>query len=109
MTEIPFGDPGAMRAFAFDVSLAAERVGTVAHDFDTGAYSFEWDGLAAVRFRSNITELSSGAKTIADRLKALSEYLVQQAGILEQQQADARRQIAAEEAMNKAKLEHMKP
>ena len=109
MAEIPYGDPGAMRAFAFDVSLAAGRVGDLGSDVYTGAFSFEWDGPAATTFRSDLSELSQGTKTIADRLKALSSYLVTQAGILEAQQEAARRENEAIERMNRAKLKAMQP
>jgi hypothetical protein len=109
MAEIPYGDPGAMRAFAFDVSLAAGRIGDLGNDVYTGAFSFDWYGPAAGFFRGDVTELSHGTKTIADRLKALSQYLVQQAGILEQAQDKARRENEAIERMNRAKEKTMQP
>jgi hypothetical protein len=109
MPEVPYGDPGAMRAFAFDVSLAAGRIGDLGSDVYTGGFSFEWDGPAAFLFRTDLSKLADGTKAIADRLTALSSYLVQQAGILEQQQIEARREIAAIERMNKAKAKVMRP
>jgi hypothetical protein len=99
VTEIPYGDPGAMRAFAFEIRNAADRLGGLAASTYSHAFSFEWDGFAALRFRGNVGELTSGARSVAGRLQALSDYLVQQAGLLESEQDEARRRIEAEQLL----------
>lgn len=109
MTVIPPGDPGAMRGFAFALRTVADRLGCLAADTFNGAFSFEWDGFAAVAFRNDIREVSTGARTIGDRLHSLSDYLVRQAGILELQQEEARRQIAAEQQLAAAHEHRMSP
>jgi hypothetical protein len=40
VTEIPYGEPGAMRAFAFTVRNAADQLGNVATATYNGAFSF---------------------------------------------------------------------
>src|SRR5262249_21482066 len=102
-------DPGAMRAFAFDVGNVADRLGALARTTHTGAFAFTWDGPAALRFRDNVVEATNGATIVAGKLKDLSTYLVQQATILEQKQEDARRQIAAEQRLVQAKERTMRP
>jgi uncharacterized protein YukE len=109
VSEIPYGDPGAMRAFAFDLNLAANKLGSLAETTVADAVGVAWDGPAAIEFHGNVQEIGGGAKTVAGRLQALVGYLLQQATTLEEAQNEARRRIAAEEEMNREKERHLSP
>jgi hypothetical protein len=98
-----------MRAFAFDVGLVADRLGTLGESTAIGASCAAWDGPAAVEFHGNLQEIAAGAKAVAGRLHALVGYLLQQATALEAEQDAARRRIEALERMNQAKTRQMAP
>lgn len=103
MTTVPYGDPGAMRGFAFDLRLAADRLGGLGRTAGRSAAVTAWEGPAAIDFRGNVAEITTGLGAAATRLLALSDYLVRQAAVLESRQDEARREIALEERLAEAR------
>jgi len=82
-----------MRSTAFALDEWAAQVATIEQSCAVRAAGLDYEGPAAERFFSAIQANRSVAAGISDRLRQLAEYLLREATILEQEQAEARRRL----------------
>ena len=94
---IPPGDPGAMRGIAFALNEWAGRVDAIASACAQTAWDTQFEGPAATRFSSAVEADTASASAVSRLLQELSGSLLRDASRLEQQQADARRMLRAEQ------------
>lgn len=91
MSDDVFGDPGGMRALASRLRGRAHRLETIASDAHTRAQRTTFEGPAAVRFCSAVSESRRRLEGAAGMLKALASELDHTAAEVQRRIADARR------------------
>ena len=98
---IPYGDPGAMRAYAGALKTRADRIGDVADSVYAKTTSIEFEGPAAPTYRATMAQERRNGHEIAQALQDLASDLIHAAAQLEED-------INAAERFNREEAEHAK-
>jgi uncharacterized protein YukE len=91
---VSLGDPAMMRSEAYALRSQAEALASLAQQLQGRIESLTFEGPAADRFRSAMTERYQEALRLAGELQDLSQYVLSAAARVEGQIAELRRQEA---------------
>lgn len=75
MSDHGITDPAAARAQAANLRAAAERVGELSRRLDQRVEGLDYEGPAATRFRTAMTERSQRARSLARDLETAADRL----------------------------------
>jgi uncharacterized protein YukE len=89
---VALGDPAAMRSEAYALRAQAEALASLAQQLQGRIEALTFEGPAADRFRSAMTERHHEALRLAGELQDLSDYVFRAAARVEGQIAELRRQ-----------------
>ena len=87
---MPIGDPHAIRAAARRIAADAEMIGNRASSVTGTVRSTYFVGPAGERWRAAMGQLDARTRAQADRLRALSQFMMRTAGEVERRQSDWR-------------------